>query len=58
MFPKAFEEGGETVPDNPAFIHAFAGLLNLADWIGSDERFFPVSNEGQRRFSRVYAAKQ
>jgi CRISPR-associated endonuclease/helicase Cas3 len=54
MFPKAFVEGGETVPDNPAFIHAFAGLLNLADWIGSDERFFPVIDEGQRRFSRAW----
>ena len=41
--------------DNPAFIHAFAGLLNLADWIGSDERFFPVADEGQRRFSRAWA---
>ncbi|MFZ2106648.1 MAG: CRISPR-associated endonuclease Cas3'' [Roseiarcus sp.] len=28
--PKVFEEDGEIVPDTPAFIHAFAGLLNLA----------------------------
>jgi CRISPR-associated endonuclease/helicase Cas3 len=51
LFPKAFEEGGEEVPDTPAFIHAFAGLLNLADWIGSDERVFPVCDEGNERFN-------
>jgi len=55
MFPKAFEEGGEIVPDTPAFIHAFAGLLNLADWIGSDERIFPVCDEGEKRFSMAWS---
>jgi CRISPR-associated endonuclease/helicase Cas3 len=54
MSPKAFEDGGEAMPDNPAFVHAFAGLLNLADWIGSDERFFPIIDEGPRRFSKAW----
>lgn len=54
LFPRAFELGGESMPNAPAFIHAFAGLLNLADWIGSDERFFPVEDEGERRFALAW----
>ena len=54
MFPRAFEEDGEIVPDTPAFIHAFAGLLNLADWIGSDERIFPIRDEGEQRFALAW----
>ena len=33
-----------TFNDTPAFQHAFAGLVMLADWLGSDERFFPFAN--------------
>ena len=32
------------LPDTPAFDHAFAGLLMLADWLGSDTQFFPFAN--------------
>lgn len=47
----AFGSGLE-LPDAPAFQHAFAGLLMLADWLGSDERFFPFANGKDRdRFS-------
>ena len=53
LFPQAFIAGGEIVPHQPAFIHAFAGLLNLADWIGSDERLFPVRDDGDLRISRA-----
>lgn len=28
------------LPDAPAFVHLFAGLVALADWIGSDRGFF------------------
>jgi CRISPR-associated endonuclease/helicase Cas3 len=42
-FPGAFEHG-EPLPEAPAFHHAFAGLLMLADWLGSDTAFFPYSN--------------
>jgi CRISPR-associated endonuclease/helicase Cas3 len=42
-FPDAFEPG-QTLPEAPAFHHAFAGLLMLADWLGSDTVFFPFSN--------------
>ena len=40
-FPKAFEPDAPPLPENPRFQHHFLGLLMLADWIGSDERFFP-----------------
>jgi len=30
------------LPANPLFMHGFLGLLTLADWLGSDERFFPL----------------
>ena len=29
------------LPSEPAFQHMFLGLCNWADWIGSDERWFP-----------------
>jgi CRISPR-associated endonuclease/helicase Cas3 len=35
---------GPPMPDLPAFHHAFAGLLMLADWLGSDTRFFPFAH--------------
>jgi CRISPR-associated endonuclease/helicase Cas3 len=35
---------GVPLPDTPAFDHAFAGLLMLADWLGSDTQFFPFAN--------------
>lgn len=34
-FVEAFAEG-PMLPDQPGFQHAFAGLLMLADWLGSD----------------------
>lgn len=42
-FAPAFE-AGPALPDRPALIHAFAGLLMLADWLGSDEARFPFAN--------------
>ena len=39
-FPKAFEPNAPLLPNRPQFQHHFLGLLMLADWIGSDERFF------------------
>ncbi len=38
-FPDAFTELGE-LPEHPRFAHFFAGLAALADWVGSDRRFF------------------
>jgi len=49
-FPGAFEEQAPAVPDSPALQHRFAGLLMLADWLGSDDQFFPIDNGGSDRF--------
>lgn len=50
-YPLAFEEGHRPLPDQPAFVHLFAGLVQLADWLGSDTRegFFPYTAAGEDR---------
>lgn len=47
-FPDAWREGGPPLPSDPRFQHAWAGLLMLADWIGSNsyDGFFPFTREG------------
>ena len=43
-FPEAWsEDGDDELPAEPAFVHYFAGLVSLADWIASNDRvdFFP-----------------
>lgn len=40
-FPRAWSADGSHLPAAPAFQHGFSGLVMLADWLGSDERFFP-----------------
>ena len=42
-FPVAFQPG-PALPDASAFHHAFAGLLMLADWLGSDKDLFPFAH--------------
>jgi len=42
--PSAYEDEADPFPATPAFQHAFNGLLTLADWIGSDETFFPFAD--------------
>src|SRR5690606_20421117 len=41
-FPSAFASEVAPLPANPAFHHRFAGLLMLADWLGSHSDWFPV----------------
>ena len=41
IYPLAFQEG-PGLPENPEFWHLFAGLLTIADQIGSGTRNFPV----------------
>ena len=36
-FPFAITPSGTLLPDAPPFVHAIAGLVQLADWIGSSE---------------------
>ena len=43
-FPAAFQEDAPKLPNSPEFQHYFLGLLMLADWIGSDIRFFPFKS--------------
>jgi CRISPR-associated endonuclease/helicase Cas3 len=40
-FPEAFLHASELLPSRPQFAHLFAGMVALADWLGSDRRFFP-----------------
>lgn len=51
-FPGAFAAAPE-LPQSPAFAHWFAGLVQLADWLGSDTRFFPYSAPGEDRQAHV-----
>lgn len=50
-YPLAFSESQKPLPDHPAFVHLFAGLVQLADWLGSDTRegFFPYTVPGEDR---------
>ena len=43
-FEEAFHESSIALPDMPPFQHYLAGLVALADWIGSDTRFFKYSD--------------
>lgn len=44
-FPEAWDENIAPLPNDPSLVHLFAGLVSLADWIGSDTRFFPYERE-------------
>lgn len=53
----AFCIDGVLLPDSPRFVHFFAGLVQLADWLGSDTRYFLYSQPDENRLvsSRVRA---
>jgi CRISPR-associated endonuclease/helicase Cas3 len=44
-FPVAFADDPQTLPCTAHFHHLLSGLVSLADWIGSDIRFFPFVRE-------------
>ena len=52
-FPAAFAAGGPTLPSMPAFQHHFLGLCNLADWIGSNELWFPFVDEPRDNYMDI-----
>ncbi|PSQ84262.1 MAG: CRISPR-associated helicase/endonuclease Cas3, partial [Bacteroidetes bacterium QH_2_63_10] len=54
-FPSAFEDDAHPFPVDPALQHAFNGLLTLADWIGSDETFFPFAGTSDDPIERARA---
>jgi CRISPR-associated endonuclease/helicase Cas3 len=52
-FPNAFENEARPFPAAPSLQHAFNGLLTLADWIGSDETFFPFADTMEAPMERA-----
>ena len=44
-YPAAFATNAPPLPSDPAFQHHFLGLCSLADWIGSNEAWFPFRAE-------------
>lgn len=57
-FPAAFASGGTSLPATPAFQHGFAGLVMLADWLGSDTNFFPFDEDGDPSARMAFARGQ
>ena len=49
-FPQAFNSDAPALPSAPAFQHMFLGLCTLADWIGSNEPFFPYVDTPQNDY--------
>lgn len=47
-YPEAYVENAVPFPDKPVLQHTFNGLLTLADWLGSDPKFFPFSTYDER----------
>lgn len=56
--PEAFVSSAPQLPDEPDFTHAFAGLVMLADWLGSDRRFFPYSGPDEDVVTRYEASRE
>jgi CRISPR-associated endonuclease/helicase Cas3 len=53
LFSLAFTRADQPLPATPAFAHLFAGLVQLADWLGSDIRFFPFSGRDEVRADKA-----
>lgn len=56
-FAQAFVTDPDPLPDSPAFEHLMCGLTTLADWIGSDVRFFPQVAELDRGYMSIARAQ-
>lgn len=58
-FPLAFDHSPTPLPREPAFQHLLCGLISLADWLGSDQRFFEFAgalDDGYISVARLKAA--
>ena len=44
-YPEAFEECEDSLPASPYFTHFYAGLVALADWVGSSRKHFAYIRE-------------
>ena len=49
FLPNNLSTNKVNIPYTNEFVHAFSGLVMLADWIASDVRFFPFSQKGEDR---------
>ncbi len=49
-FPAAFETGTPPLPPAPDFQHMFLGLCTLADWIGSNQEWFPFCDQPDSQY--------
>lgn len=58
LYPEAFDAHGPALPFGNQFHHAYAGLIMLADWLGSDTRFFPYSEDSSLIGRLVQAREQ
>ncbi len=56
-FPAAFAQQAKTIPVCPALQHRFAGLVMLADWLGSHQSFFPLGRKDDVEFARAAARR-
>ena len=58
-FPNAFNQDAKPFPVDPILQHSFNGLLTLADWLGSDQKFFKFaeSNDNYMGTARDNAAR-
>lgn len=59
-FPAAFQRDAPVLDAIPTVQQRFAGLVMLADWIGSDTRYFPYrasADEDRAAFAREAAAR-
>jgi CRISPR-associated endonuclease/helicase Cas3 len=55
--PHAWPESDSRLPGTPEFQHGYCGLVQLADWLGSDIAFFPFSSEAEiDRWPAAFAA--
>ncbi|MEX0680985.1 MAG: CRISPR-associated helicase Cas3', partial [Balneolales bacterium] len=52
-FPDAFKEDSNTIPDQPVIQHIYNGILTLADWLGSDTRFFSFTESLENYIQRA-----
>ena len=57
LFPNAFGEIQQPLPAAPEFAHLVAGVIQFADWLGSDTRHFPIRIEEDRAKSAVTYAE-
>lgn len=49
-FPNAWHRASPPLPRKTEFQHMFLGLCTLADWLGSNERWFPYKPEPDCRY--------